>query len=154
MTMKRVDLSAMAMVLLPQRPAPGAQQRRRLRRPGCTSSTAASIKGLDPALFTFKKEELAEIDFVVTCYLIVHPKGTLMWDVGVIPDSAFKADGQPVTEGMLDGDQAADAAAGRRWVTGPPTSRIWRCRTTTPTTRRTPTPSPARPGSCSRRIVT
>jgi N-acyl homoserine lactone hydrolase len=59
-----------------------------------------SIKGLDPALFRFKKEELAETDFVVTCYLIAHPRGTLMWDVGVVPDAAFRADGAPVTEGI------------------------------------------------------
>lgn len=59
-----------------------------------------SIKGLDPAIFHFKKEELAGVDFIVPCYLIAHPKGTLMWDVGVIPDSAFKADGAPVTQGI------------------------------------------------------
>jgi N-acyl homoserine lactone hydrolase len=58
------------------------------------------IKGLDPALFNFKKEEVATTDFAVPCYLVVHPKGTLMWDVGVIPDSAFKADGAPVTQGV------------------------------------------------------
>ena len=58
-----------------------------------------TIKGLDPAIFHFKKEELAGVDFVVPCYLIAHPNGTLMWDVGVIPDSAFKADGAPVTQG-------------------------------------------------------
>jgi glyoxylase-like metal-dependent hydrolase (beta-lactamase superfamily II) len=46
----------------------------------------------------FKKEELANVDFVVTCFLVAHPKGTLMWDVGVIPDSAFKAGGAPVTQ--------------------------------------------------------
>ena len=57
------------------------------------------IKGLDPGLFNFKKEELAETELVVPCYLIVHPKGTLIWDVGVIPDSALKDDGQPVTQG-------------------------------------------------------
>ena len=57
------------------------------------------IKGLDPALFNFKREEVAETSFAVPCYLIVHPKGTLMWDVGVIPDSAIKDDGQPVTQG-------------------------------------------------------
>ena len=51
------------------------------------------IKGLDPALFNFKKEELAETELAVPCYLIVDPKGTLMWDVGVIPDTAFKDDG-------------------------------------------------------------
>ena len=58
------------------------------------------IKGLDPALFNFKKEELAETELAVPCYLIADPKGTLMWDVGVIPDSAFKDDGKPVTQGV------------------------------------------------------
>ena len=59
-----------------------------------------SIQGRDPAIFHFKKEELAGLDFVVACYLVAHPKGTLMWDVGVIPDSAFKSDGAPVTQGI------------------------------------------------------
>jgi N-acyl homoserine lactone hydrolase len=34
----------------------------------------------------------------VPCYLVVNPKGTLMWDVGAIPDTAFKGDGKPVTQ--------------------------------------------------------
>ena len=58
------------------------------------------ISGLNPNLFGFEKAQLAEVDFVVTCYLVVHPKGTLMWDVGTVPDSAFKGDGQPVKEGI------------------------------------------------------
>lgn len=43
----------------------------------------------NPALFGFTKEELGgdTIKFAVPCYLVVHPKGTLMWDVGVVPDS-------------------------------------------------------------------
>ncbi len=48
------------------------------------------IKGLDPSAYQLKKEDLKSTDMVVPCYLIVHPKGTLMWDVGLIPDSAFK----------------------------------------------------------------
>jgi glyoxylase-like metal-dependent hydrolase (beta-lactamase superfamily II) len=56
------------------------------------------IKGLDPATFHFKKEELATTDMVVCSYLIVHPKGTLMWDAGAIPDADLKADGSPVTQ--------------------------------------------------------
>src|SRR4029079_4689226 len=36
--------------------------------------------------------------FFVPCYLVVHPKGTLMWEVGVIPDAAFKAAGAPGTQ--------------------------------------------------------
>jgi glyoxylase-like metal-dependent hydrolase (beta-lactamase superfamily II) len=57
------------------------------------------IQGLDPGLFSFKKEELAETKLAVPCYLIVDKQGTLMWDVGVIPDTDFKDDGKPVTEG-------------------------------------------------------
>jgi N-acyl homoserine lactone hydrolase len=29
----------------------------------------------------------------VPCFLVVHPRGTLMWDVGVIPDSVVEAQG-------------------------------------------------------------
>ena len=52
----------------------------------------------DPTRFNFKKEEVKVYDLSVGCYLIVHPKGTLMWDVGVIPDAAFPADGKPATK--------------------------------------------------------
>jgi glyoxylase-like metal-dependent hydrolase (beta-lactamase superfamily II) len=58
------------------------------------------IQGLDPGLFNFKKEELAETRMVVPCYLVAHPKGTLIWDVGAIPDTAFKVDGGPVTQNL------------------------------------------------------
>lgn len=60
-----------------------------------------AIKGLDPGLFNFKKEELKETDFVNSSYLIVHPSGTLMFEAGAVPDSHFKADGSPVTEGIM-----------------------------------------------------
>src|SRR5215813_8096910 len=56
------------------------------------------IKGLGVDLFGFKAGEVPSRDFFVPCYLVVHPKGTMMWDVGVIPDSAFKSDGAPVTQ--------------------------------------------------------
>ncbi len=45
--------------------------------------------------FDFKKEELKVLDLSVGCYLIVHPKGTLIWDTGAVPDSAFPASGGP-----------------------------------------------------------
>ena len=60
-----------------------------------------AIKGLDPALFNFKREELKEVDFVNVSYLIVHPRGTLMFDAGAVADSHFKADGSPVVEGIM-----------------------------------------------------
>jgi glyoxylase-like metal-dependent hydrolase (beta-lactamase superfamily II) len=54
------------------------------------------IKGEQPTAYGLKDEDVKNTDMVVPCYLIVHPKGTLMWDVGIIPDSAFTGD-QPVT---------------------------------------------------------
>jgi glyoxylase-like metal-dependent hydrolase (beta-lactamase superfamily II) len=59
------------------------------------------IRGLDPKLFNFTREEITQPDFINVSYLIVHPKGTLQFDAGAIPDSHFKGDGGPVTEGIL-----------------------------------------------------
>src|SRR5438034_11064399 len=58
-----------------------------------------SIKGLDPALFNFTRQEIKEPDFTVISYLIVHPRGTLMFDSGVIPDSSFQSFDATVTSG-------------------------------------------------------
>jgi N-acyl homoserine lactone hydrolase len=54
------------------------------------------IKGEDPTNYGLKKDDVKDPDMVVPCYLIAHPKGTLMWDAGAIPDSAFKSN-QPAT---------------------------------------------------------
>ena len=62
---------------------------------------AGNIRGLDPKLFNFTREQLKEVDFVNTAYLIVHPKGTVMFDTGALPDSHFKGDGAPITEGIM-----------------------------------------------------
>ena len=45
--------------------------------------------------------KIKEVDFVNIAYLIVHPKGTVMFDTGAVPDSHFKADGAPITEGIM-----------------------------------------------------
>jgi N-acyl homoserine lactone hydrolase len=60
-----------------------------------------TISGLDPALFNFKREELKQLDFVNSAYLIVHPRGKVMVDSGAVPDSHFKGDGSPVVEGVV-----------------------------------------------------
>jgi len=53
----------------------------------------------DPERFRLKKEELATTNMSVPCFLIAHPKGTLMWDVGVVPDNALKPGEKSATEG-------------------------------------------------------
>ena len=64
-----------------------------------------AIRGLDPALFNFTRAELAEVDFVNVSYLIVHPQGTMMFDAGGVPDSAFAEHEGPVVEGVLSATQ-------------------------------------------------
>lgn len=51
----------------------------------------------DPARYHLTREEMATTDMSVACFLVAHPKGTLMWDVGVVPDSQLKGDGSPTT---------------------------------------------------------
>src|ERR1700733_12869672 len=53
----------------------------------------------DPERFRFKREELATTNMSVACFLIVHPKGTLMWDVGAVPDSTLKPGEKSALEG-------------------------------------------------------
>jgi glyoxylase-like metal-dependent hydrolase (beta-lactamase superfamily II) len=60
------------------------------------------LQNFDPMpMFGLRMDQIAVAKMVVPCYLIVDPKGTMMWDTGIIPDSAFKPDGQPVTRGKV-----------------------------------------------------
>jgi N-acyl homoserine lactone hydrolase len=40
--------------------------------------------------YGLKPSEVADTRMVTPCFLIAHPRGTLMWDTGEIADSAFK----------------------------------------------------------------
>ena len=61
-----------------------------------------TIGPMNPALFDLKAEEIKGPRTQVTpCYFIVHPRGTLIWDVGQIADEAFPADGKPATTGVF-----------------------------------------------------
>jgi len=59
------------------------------------------ITGVSGAAMGFKDGELATTDMVTPCFLIVHPRGTLMWDTGEIPDAAVKTDGTPTKQGAF-----------------------------------------------------
>jgi glyoxylase-like metal-dependent hydrolase (beta-lactamase superfamily II) len=51
----------------------------------------------DTSPYQFKKEDLATTLMSAPCFLVAHPKGTLMWDAGPVPDSNFKPGGGPGT---------------------------------------------------------
>ena len=101
MTMRRMILALLAAGPLSIAVAEAQQKPPVVTFPRIYVFEAGSIKGLDPKLFNFTREELKEVDFVNIAYLIVHPKGTIMFDTGGIPDGAFKPDGGTVTEGIM-----------------------------------------------------
>ena len=47
----------------------------------------------DTSPYQLKKEELATTYMSVACFLVAHPKGTMIWDAGAVPYSAFKGGG-------------------------------------------------------------
>lgn len=49
-----------------------------------------TILDIDPARFGMTRETVAATEMVAASYLIVHPRGTLQWDAGVIPDEQIK----------------------------------------------------------------
>jgi glyoxylase-like metal-dependent hydrolase (beta-lactamase superfamily II) len=50
----------------------------------------------DTSPYQLKKEDLASTVMSAPCFLVAHPRGTLMWDACVVPDSSFKP-GSPGT---------------------------------------------------------
>jgi glyoxylase-like metal-dependent hydrolase (beta-lactamase superfamily II) len=55
--------------------------------------------------YSLKKEEMASTEMSIPCILVAHPKGTLMWDNGYIPDRAFPPGGGPATSGVVTQDK-------------------------------------------------
>jgi N-acyl homoserine lactone hydrolase len=53
-----------------------------------------TIVSMDPANYDLKPGEIkGPLDFITPCYLVVHPKGSLIWDVGQIADANMPASG-------------------------------------------------------------
>ncbi len=51
------------------------------------------LDGGDPSRFSLKREEMAEPDMSIAAYLVVHPRGVLMWDSAALPDKDVTSPG-------------------------------------------------------------
>jgi hypothetical protein len=60
-----------------------------------------TIHVADLSRFSLKPEEVATTDLSVACFLVTHPKGTLIWDAGAVPDSAWKPTGTASTQHVV-----------------------------------------------------
>jgi glyoxylase-like metal-dependent hydrolase (beta-lactamase superfamily II) len=55
----------------------------------------------DPARYRLTKEDVGTTQLSVAAYLIVHPKGVLLWDTGAVPDESWKPTGSPVEQRLV-----------------------------------------------------
>ena len=55
----------------------------------------------DPARFRLRPEEVATTDLSVACFLVVHPRGKLIWDAGAVPDMDWTPTGGAVTHHLV-----------------------------------------------------
>jgi glyoxylase-like metal-dependent hydrolase (beta-lactamase superfamily II) len=54
----------------------------------------------DLSRFQLKREDVAASDLAVACFLVAHPRGTLLWDPGAVPDTDWTPADTPVTHGL------------------------------------------------------
>jgi glyoxylase-like metal-dependent hydrolase (beta-lactamase superfamily II) len=58
----------------------------------------------DPAKYHLTKEDVGVTQLSVTAFLIVHPKGTLMWDTGAIADDTWTPRDRPIRRHLVLSD--------------------------------------------------
>lgn len=55
-----------------------------------------AIHVADTARYELRRDEVGTSDLSVACFLVVHPKGALIWDVGAVPDSEWQPTGASI----------------------------------------------------------
>ena len=55
----------------------------------------------DPARYRLTKEDVGTTQLSVAAYLIVHPKGVLLWDTAAVPDEDWSPTGSPVQQRLV-----------------------------------------------------
>lgn len=53
----------------------------------------------EPTNYNLTREQVGDTNFADACYLVVHQKGTLLWDVGIIPDAQIRPGGVEIPVG-------------------------------------------------------
>jgi len=61
----------------------------------------------DPTRYRLTKEDVGTTQLAIAAYLIVHPRGVLLWDTGGVPDGSWTPTGKPVQQRLVlpDGQQ-------------------------------------------------
>jgi N-acyl homoserine lactone hydrolase len=84
-------LTAIALAIIAAAPLATAQHKAKLPKSPRLYVFNCGVLHFDNADgYSLKKEEVAATDMSVPCFLVAHPKGTMIWDTGIIPDTSFK----------------------------------------------------------------
>ena len=78
-----------------------AQQGQAPRSPRLYVFDCGTLDIADTGRFRLKREEVATDKLSVGCYLIAHPRGTLIWDTGAVPDAMVTSPGTPTRYRLL-----------------------------------------------------
>src|SRR5262245_66565465 len=91
--------------------------------PGAEATKAAAAQPLrlyvidcgsmqaDPARFRLQASEIATNVLSTPCFLVVHPSGSLVWDVGSVPDGEWMPTGSPGAHHLTLPDNSTRALA-------------------------------------------
>src|SRR5712692_10916978 len=96
-------LFAVALSMLAAVPLATAQQTGRPQAPKSVRLyilDCGKITGVGETAFGFQPGQLANTEMFTPCFLIAHPRGTMIWDTGEIADAQFKAPG-PAAQGAF-----------------------------------------------------
>lgn len=53
----------------------------------------------EPTAYNLTREQVGDTNFSDACFLVAHPRGTLLWDVGIIPDAQIPPGGVEIPAG-------------------------------------------------------
>jgi N-acyl homoserine lactone hydrolase len=98
--MRRFSCLLTALFLAPLLSVGGVAQDARVRLYVFDAGTLES----DPARYQLKPDEVKTTQLAMTAFLIVHPRGTLMWDTGGVADDTWTPNGRPVSKRILLSD--------------------------------------------------
>ena len=100
----RRTICSIATLVLAVLPLPASTSQKTVPRPPQTPRLYILDGGTlesDPARYRLTKEEVSATQLSVIAALIVHPKGTLMWDTGAIADDSWAPTGRPVQRRLV-----------------------------------------------------
>src|SRR5438094_9693114 len=88
-------IAASALWAAPQQPKVTTPQSLRLFVFDC-----GMLHFMNADAYSLKKEEVAQFDMSVPCFLVAHPRGTMIWDAGIITDTDFNPGSGTVSAGI------------------------------------------------------